>query len=124
MLTSNFWSREWYLVLSSCLLGWLLWSIIGESYYARLKIKVPFYFYNASPEQIQALKHPETISLELEGKRRELRSVNREELAVHVNYQTLTPPLTPIIPTASMLFLPPSINVISYRPENLAITTL
>jgi len=77
-------------------------------------------FYNTEQQQIQA---PETIQVELQGKRSDLLLLDLRALAVHINAHLLTEPLQTITISKKNLFLPDSINLVHYVPSNVTIQT-
>ncbi len=100
----------------SLLLGYTFWYIFGSSHTANAWITVPLCFYNVSEKTI--IKAPETISLKVAGKRVDLRSLDPQQLAIHVNASKLSPGRNLLTLTDDTLFLPASIKLVHYNPSN------
>ncbi|HVX01414.1 MAG TPA: hypothetical protein VHA52_13405 [Candidatus Babeliaceae bacterium] len=121
-VNTTFMATKIYLVISSALLGWSLWYILGDLFPTQLTVTVPLYFYNATSEQLSSLTYPEKLTLTLKGYRKDLRSINYKELALHINFNALASPISALYPEAGHLLLPQCIKIINSSPLNIAIT--
>lgn len=111
----NVW-RNAPLKLISLLLGYTFWYIFGNSHTSTAWITIPLCFYNV-PEA-QTIRAPETISVKVAGKRSDLRSLDPEQLAIHINAEKLKLGRNLISITDEALFLPESIKLVHYNPSN------
>jgi hypothetical protein len=108
------------LKLFSLLAGTLLWYIISSSHVISMNYTVPLCFYG-NTEHI-TITAPETITITLAGKRSDLRALQLNELALHINADELGWGEQPLEPTTQKLFLPSSIKLVQWKPTNLSIT--
>lgn len=104
----------------SFIIGYGLWNIISLSHTHTITLEVPVCFYHESASHI--IDAPASISLELEGKKRILRSINKKTVAIHIDAARLHHGPNPLIIDRSTLFLPQTINVVHYSPANTIIT--
>ncbi len=100
----------------SLMLGYTFWYIFGNSHSSTAWITVPICFYNVAENSV--IKGPETISLKITGKRSDLRSLDPEQLAIHINATQLIPGKNSLSITHNELFLPDSIKLVHYSPSN------
>ena len=116
LLTKKTVWRNAPLKIISLLLGYTFWYIFGNSHTANAWITAPLCFYNVSEKTI--IKAPETISLKVAGKRSDLRALDPEQFAIHVNASQLNLGRNLITITDDTLFLPVSIKLVHYTPSN------
>lgn len=102
----------------SLIFGFLLWVTLSQSYQTTVWLTVPVCFYNNEQKNITA---PETIQIELQGKRTDLMLLDLSRLAVHLDAQQLTQPIQTVAISAHNLFLPDSIKLVHYTPSNITI---
>jgi hypothetical protein len=114
-LTSNI-----CLKAAALIIGYALWSIIGETFPTTRWFSVPVYFYNI--EQTRGLKAPETLWVQLKGKRSFLNFIDKEKLGIHIDAHDLKPGLNTLNLTAEHLLLPPALALSHYIPHNIIIT--
>jgi len=107
--------------VSSVIIGATLWAILTESHQTQLQVNVPVCFYNV-PEQC-SIKAPERVMVTLMGKITDLRHLIVDELAIHINAEQLAPGLNSIDMTSQHLLLPPTINLVKYKPIHLLLAT-
>ncbi len=103
---------------TSLILGFLLWSTVSDLFTQSIWISVPVCFYNTNQEKISA---PETISIELAGKRSHIRQINKDTLALHIDARTLHPGDNHLTITRDHLFMPPSISVATVIPHKVVV---
>src|SRR3990172_9535257 len=101
----NVW-RNAPLKVISLILGYTFWYIFGNSHTCTAWITVPLCFYNVPTAQ--TVRAPETISVKIAGKRADLRALDPEQLAIHINAQELQQGRNLITITNDALFLPNS----------------
>ena len=104
----------------SCLLGYAIWVTIGQSHSTSMQVAVPLCFY-AMPENY-AVNAPETVTIELRGKRGDLRNIDTQALALHIQADDLQEGPNQIPMSTARLFLPDDIKLINYSPSNSCIT--
>jgi len=100
--------------------GYTFWFIFGHSQTITTQVTVPLCFYGASDStQIQA---PDTVQIELNGKRSIMQSLDLSNLAVHVDARELVAGTQPIELSQKSLFLPESIKLVHYTPAQILVT--
>jgi hypothetical protein len=92
----------------------LLWLYISSLFKSTLWVEVPISFYNQSEET--TIHAPEMVSLQLAGYYAQLRQLDNQQLAIHIDAQTLHDGKNPLIIHRENLFLPDSISVVNYSP--------
>jgi hypothetical protein len=112
-LTSNI-----SLKLFSVILGYGTWYLLGYVHTITIEKTVPLSFYGVQERTILA---PETIKLQLAGKRAYLRDLETAELAIHIDGQTLKAGKNNITISNEELFLPNSIKLVHYTPTTIAV---
>lgn len=100
----------------SLILGYTFWYIFGHSHVTTAWVTVPLYFYNVPPAT--TIKAPETLFIKIAGKRSELRALDFEHLAIHIDAQTLQEGPNRLAISDARLFLPDTIKLIHYSPSN------
>lgn len=111
----NVW-RNVPLKVISLMLGYTFWYIFGNSHTSTVWITVPLCFYNVPTAQ--TIRAPETISIKVAGKRSDLRSLDPEQLAIHINAEKLQHGRNILALTDDALFLPNFIKLVHYTPSN------
>ena len=109
-------SRNVPLKLISLLLGYTFWYIFGNSHTTTAWITIPLCFYNVPTHN--SIRAPETLSVKIAGKRTDLRSLDTNELAIHVNAAHLREGKNALTITPETIFLPESIKLVHYSPSN------
>jgi hypothetical protein len=102
------------LKISSVIIGCLLWSILNESYRAHLTLAIPVYFYNV-PEQL-SLSAAEQLCVTLAAKPADIRNLDQEDLAAHIDAQEFTHGDNAVNVTAQNLLLPAQVSLVKYKP--------
>jgi hypothetical protein len=77
-------------------------------------LTVPVCFDDA-PENL-LIESPEVVKIQVSGKRADLRNLNLNNLAFHIDAQKLSVGNNRLAITAEKLFLPESINLLNYSP--------
>ncbi len=108
-----------FLKATSLIIGFLFWAIISDTFQTHIWVKVPLAVYNISEKKIDA---PETILVELQGRRSHVRHVDTHTLAVHIDGHSLKPGPNAVDITHDLLFLPASITIGEIIPSNIVIT--
>lgn len=104
----------------SFIIGYGLWNILSASHTHTLALDVPVCFYHEADTHV--IDAPASITLELQGKKNVLRSINKKNLALHIDASRLHHGPNQLIIDRSTLFLPETINVVHYSPANTIIT--
>lgn len=110
------------LKVSSVIIGIALWALLSESHQAYIQVRIPVCFYNV-PEQY-GIKGPEMVTVTLKGRISDLRHLNTEELAAHINAEHLAQGLNSIDMTSQHLLLPPTINLVKYKPIHILLAAM
>jgi len=97
-------------------LGFGLWLIVSSMHSTTIWVEVPLSFYNQY--DTICVHAPETMHVQLAGKRALLRSLDLKNLAIHIDAQELNEGKQPITIQAHNLFLPDTISVVNYSPLN------
>ncbi len=108
--------RTMPLKVISLFLGYTFWYIFGNFHTTTAWITVPLCFYNVPIEN--SIKAPEFLSVKIAGKRAELRSLDLNELAIHINAEFLQEGKNLLSITPDTFFLPESIKLVHYSPSN------
>ena len=114
-LNSNIFLKAMALVLS-----FSLWTILSESSLTSIWLTVPLCFYNKNDNL--TIKAPETLQVELKGKRSHLKLLNKATVALHIDAQSLVPGPNALSVNHNDLMLPSTIVVADTFPLNCVIT--
>jgi len=101
------------------MLGYSFWYILSHGHTATVWLDVPLSFY-ATPSHL-SLHAPDTIAVNLAGKRTDLYNLDKNQLAVHIDAHKLSPGHNNLSITAETLFLPETIKLVHYKPSNILI---
>ena len=99
--------------------GYYLWLLLAQNQHVTRTFTVPLCFYNTRDTLIK--KAPETIIVELVGKRSVLHALDTAALAAHINTQELVPGKQALSLTQEHLLLPVTVSVKSTQPANIVI---
>ena len=108
--------RNNFLKLVSLIIGATFWYIFGNMNTTTTWITAPLYFYNV-PEHA-TIKAPESVSLKIMGKRSEIRMLDLEQVAIHINAQRLQVGPNKLVCDQETMFLPETIKLVHYLPSN------
>lgn len=108
--------RNISLKVISLMFGFTFWYIFGNLHTSNAYITVPLCFYNI-PKNTQ-LKGPDSISLKIAGKRCDLRALDMDQLAIHINAQRLHLGKNLLQINQDTIFLPDAIKLVHYSPIN------
>lgn len=108
--------RNTSLKFTAFLLGYTFWYVFGQSHTSTAWITLPLCFYNV-PKQTM-IKGPETMALKIIGKRSDLRLLDIDTLAIHINAEELTHGKNLVTITEKSIFLPESIKLVDYSLSN------
>lgn len=109
-------SRTVPLKIISLILGYTFWYILSSSHTSTAWINIPLCFYNI-PEQ-KSVNAPEGLSVKIAGKRSELRMLDLDELAIHIDAEQLRDGRNVLAITPETIFLPEQIKLVHYSPLN------
>ncbi len=105
---------------TSLILGYMLWSIIGETFPTNYWFKVPLCFYNVTTQQQP--EGPEYVWVHLKGRRSLLSHIDTKSLAIHINAQELKSGPNSITLSHEHLFVSPALALNDYIPHNIVVT--
>ncbi len=108
-----------FLKAMALIIGFMFWNVISESFTASRWFTVPVCFYNKTNQKIDS---PETVMIELHGKRIHLRALDPATIAAHIDVNTLTPGPQRLTISRDMLLMPSTITVHETIPHTLFIT--
>lgn len=108
--------RNRLLKVIALLIGYTFWYIFGGSHAAVAELSVPLCFYHVPADT--HINAPESISVKLAGKRSDIRAVEHEHLAVHIDASRLQKGKNLLTITKQELLLPNSIKLVQYSPSN------
>lgn len=100
---------------SALILGFLLWSQLTMLHQHTVTMTVPLCFYGAETSAF-SLEAPETVTITLRGKKRDLATLDRTLLAAHIDASRLKEENNGLILSNKDLFLPDSISLVYYYP--------
>ena len=101
------------------ILGYSFWYILGHGHTVTVWLDVPLSFY-AIPSHL-TLHAPDTIAINLTGKRTDLYNLDQNQLAIHIDSHELLSGYNNLAITAETLFLPDTIKLVHYKPSNILI---
>lgn len=104
----------------SLILGYTFWYIFSNAYPITIWKTIPLCFYFIPAQH--KITGPDTVSVQLTGKRSHLHALDRQNFAVHINAQNLQKGKHLITITPDTLFLPDSIKLVHYIPSNVQVT--
>lgn len=107
------------LKIVSFIIGYTFWYIFGHTHTITTRVRVPVSFYGAPHAMV--INSPESITLELSGKRSTLRALDKHTLALHIDAQKLHHGPNTISISSRNLFLPDNIKLLNYSPSNMVI---
>ena len=113
-------SNKLLLKSSALLVSFFLWSQLTRLHSHSITVTVPVCFYGEQ-DASSAYQAPETITITLNGKKKDIALLDSALLAVHIDTATLHPGTNGIILTSKNLFLPETIAVVHYNPLPLVI---
>ena len=107
------------LKIFSLFLGYALWQIFSYSYKIETKLSLPLFFYNKADQAL--VQAPETIKVSLYGTRTELFKVASKG-SIHCDATTLSEGTQKIKVAEQNIFLPETIRLVHYTPQEIKIT--
>lgn len=114
-------SNKILLKSSALILSFFLWSQLTRLHNHSVTVTVPVCFYGEHAESIHC-SAAEMVTVTLQGKKRDIATLDTSLLAVHIDSTTLHAGINGIILNNKNLFLPESIAVVHYTPLPLVIT--
>lgn len=106
--------------LLSLVIGYHIWIIVSTHVPAYRWLEVPVCFYHTTPET--TWEAPESILVQLAGKRTYLCNLDTTSLAIHIDTRTLTSDHNRLILSNYELLLPSHLHVVDWKPSNIIIT--
>ena len=101
------------------ILGYSFWHILGHGHTINIWLEMPLSFYEI-PQHL-TFHAPDTVTINLSGKRSDLYNLDKNKLAVHINAHKLLPGYNNLSITTETLFLPDTIKLIDYKLTNILI---
>jgi len=114
--------KKFLIKILSITLGFSLWYICKQARYDSINLDIPIYFYNEVPHKI--IKAPETIKVTLAGTRKNIRKLDKEQLAIHLDASRYLKPMSYVIIDNQNLFLPTTIKLVHYSPAPIPVEVL
>lgn len=111
--------RSFLLKMIALIIGYSFWYITGSSHITATTLSVPLCFYN-TPEHTH-LQAPESVSVTISGKRSDIRALDQDQLAVHIDAAQLHPGKNVVQLTHRELMLPRHMKLLQYAPSNLVV---
>jgi hypothetical protein len=109
------------LKIISLMLAYSFWTLLNQMHPTLLTVTVPLCFYGEQKATTK-ISAPETLKLTLSGKRTDLANLDLTTLAAHVDATTLVAGPNNLTLTREHLFVPPSCNLVHYKPSNIVIS--
>jgi len=109
------------LKIASTILGYALWVIVSQQQTVTVTHPATLCFYNIP--QAYHINAPETVAIELQGKRKYLDRLDAKLLVIHIDCQELYPGEQPLIMSEKKMFLPEIIKLVHYSPTLITIVT-
>ncbi len=97
-------------------MGYILWLHLGAYAVVSHTIKMPVYFYNTNDTEKNVV--PEHVTVTIQGPRHVMRNLAEDDYGVFVNAQDARKD-SPLLLKRAHLFLPTSINVVSFSPHKI-----
>ena len=107
--------------LFSLILAYAGWSLINQSHTDDIWTDIPVCFYET--EKGMKIACADSVKLNLSGKRSSLRSLNMEDIALHIDSRTLAPGKNMITLSDRYVMLPETIKVTGWAPSHLEVET-
>jgi len=104
------------LKLFALIFGYAFWTILSQSHRTTTSIEVPICFYNK--DETTTIQAPETITVELTGKRADLLGLDRENIGLHIDTISLASGPCALDVSERNLLLPNSISIVRSSPTN------
>ena len=105
--------------LFSLVLGYIGWSIISQSHTDTVWVDVCICF--SQTQQVARIKSPETVKVNLSGKRSDLRSLDTKATAVHIDTRDLQEGEQNIALSQHHLLLPETVRVAGWAPTHVRV---
>ena len=102
----------------SLIIGYSLWSYLGQIYQVDKWVSVPICYYNVPEDSI--VTADQKCIVHLTGKREDIGYCS--DIGLHIDASKLCLGEHLIIPDEEMLFLPKNIKMVHYKPQKISIT--
>lgn len=103
--------------ITSLIIGYSIWAFFSQSYTVHKWVTIPVCYYNTHDKIIKTT--PEFLKIKLAGKRKDLALCN--DLAFHVDAQSLASNEQIIVPNENSLFLPTGVKLLYCSPFKVSI---
>lgn len=104
------------LKIFSLIFGSSMWMILNNHHARTIELQVPVCLFDQKANQ--EIIAPSDIVIALNGKRKDLQTLDMQSLAVHINAQKFMQGTHSLIVDSSTLFLPNSVKLVHYTPSN------
>lgn len=104
----------------SLILGYSFWQSCSNTQTVHTTFTIPVCFYNTA--ETHKLEAPDHIEVTLQATRAQLNDLNIDDLAVHIDTQTLHAGPNALNVCNDTLLLPSSVKLVHYTPTNVVVT--
>ncbi len=111
-------TNKWTIRGYSLLIGYIIWFNLSAHTLVNQTIKMPISVFNC--DETTALPLQENITVVIEGPRSAIRSMSNDDYGIFINAQEFKND-SQLLLKRSHLFLPTSINVVSFSPRKIQI---
>lgn len=102
----------------SFFIGYGIWISLAQSQTTDLWLTVPLCFYGTEKK----ISAPDTLLIHIAGKRNNLYTIDPQQLAIHINTDSLREGPNCLTIKNSELLLPETINLLNWFPSNVTVT--
>lgn len=112
--------RNANLKCTALILGYTFWYFFSAMHWHKISLTVPINIHTIASDT--TIKAPESITIELAGKRAALRFLDRSPLSLRLCAEQLALGPNKIVVSPANLFLPDTVQLTNYYPSNLIVT--
>lgn len=109
-------ANKWMIKCASLIMGYIIWFNLGAYSNVTQTLLMPICLYNVQDVTFQVV--PENVCVVVEGPRHAIRSLSSDDYGIFINAHEMKKDLQ-ILLKRSHLFLPTSINVVSFSPQKI-----
>ena len=109
-------ANKWMIKCASIIMGYIVWFNLGAYSNITQSIVMPICLYNAHDAAYEVV--PDNVRVVVEGPRHAIRALSSDDYGIFINAHEMKKDL-PISLKRSHLFLPTSINVVSFSPQKI-----
>ena len=108
-----------FIKLASCVIGYSLWVFLAQHQNITVTQTIPLCFFHTNETYL--ISAPESVTISVSGKRKDIYRYNPEENAFHINASRFTEGKHHIQLTNENLFLPDSIKLVQLIPSSITL---